>query len=170
MLNMIRLKEIGPVLNARNGQAMANRAKKEAYMAMGRYWHVAIRPQHFTRAAMAAYGYAPRKGDPGRPDPYGFKRSYLGKKLKEHGHTRPLEKTGESMAQTRTATISASSRHVRISFMAGWLASGTRRHAIDLEDELTAINQEDADDLADTFARAADAALENEVYQYIVNL
>jgi ABC-type Fe3+/spermidine/putrescine transport system ATPase subunit len=51
-------------------------------------------------AATGRYDYQPRKGDPGRPDPYGFRKSYQGQKLKKHGHTRPLEKTGESQAQT----------------------------------------------------------------------
>jgi len=170
MLGYIKLTEIGPVPTVRRGRSLVNRAKKAGYLAMGRHWHAAIRPEHFAAGARVEYGYQPRKGDPQRPDPYGFGKSYQGEKLKEYGHTRPLEKTGESQAQTRIATVTASSRHVRLSFTAGWLGQANPKHGIDLESELTAISPSDAEGLAQTWLRAYDQALRDEVQRATTNL
>ena len=164
MLSYIKIKERN-VPNMKGGRGMLNRSKKAGYLAMGKYWHAIIRPQHFTAAARARYQYDPRKGDPSRPDPYGFRKSYQGQKLKKHGHTRPLEKSGESQAQTRAATVTGSSRHVRIRMAAGWFGYARRNHDIDLADELTRIDHRDADRLGRVFLRTLDHALDREVQQ-----
>jgi len=167
MLAYIKMIEVGPVPNVKGGLAMLNRSKKAGYLAMGRYWFTHLRLQHFTNAAARRYNYAPREGDPGRPDPHGFEASYRGQKLKEQGHTRPLEKTGESQSQTNTANITATSKHVRLSMAAGWIGVHGGGHKIDMEEEFTAIDQRDADELAEAFTTDARRAYLREVGQAI---
>lgn len=152
MLNYIKMTEVGPVPNVKRGLTILNQAKRAGYIAMGKHWFIKIRPQHFSNAASSKYGYAPRQGDPGKPRLLGFRWSTQGRKLAEHGHTRPLEKTGESRLETGTGTLTSSSRHVRISMPAGWIGSSAhRRHGIDLADELTRVDQADAEELAGVF-------------------
>lgn len=156
MLNYIKLTEVGPVPDVKRGLTILNQAKRAGYMAMGKYWFITIRPQHFSNRATSKYGYDPRSGDPGKPGEYGFQKSYQGRKLAEHGHTRPLEQTGASRAATGTGTLTSSSRHVRISMPAGWIGSSAhRRHGIDLADELTRVDQADTEILGEIFIAVA---------------
>lgn len=152
MLNYVKMIEVGPVPNVKRGLTILNQAKRAGYMAMGRHWFVVIRPLHFSNRAVSKYGYQPRSGDPSKPGKHGFQKSYQGTKLAEHGHTRPLERTGDSRQATGTGTITSSSKHVRISMPAGWIGSSAhRRHGIDLADELTRVDQADAEELANVF-------------------
>jgi hypothetical protein len=156
MLNYIKMIEVGPVPNVKRGRTILNRAKRAGYLAMGRHWFIVIRPQHFSNRASSKYGYDPRSGDPGKPGRRGFQKSYQGRKLAEHGHTRPLERTGASRSATGTGTLTSSSRHVRISMPAGWIGSSAhRRHGIDLADELTRVDQADAEELGKVFITEA---------------
>jgi hypothetical protein len=54
---------------------------------------------HFSKAAANKYHYTPRSGEPGSGA--AFKGSYVANKLKQHGHTRPLEYTGDTRQRTR---------------------------------------------------------------------
>jgi hypothetical protein len=56
-------------------------------------WRRTIRPKHFENTASTRYGYTPRKGERGSGRP--FKGSYTEQKLKQKGHTRPLEFSGD---------------------------------------------------------------------------
>lgn len=86
-------------------QRALNTIRRETLHAGGEYWHHEIRPRHFTNAGSREYNYAPRSGEPGSGR--AFKGSYTHRKLREFGHTRPLERTGESKAATARATIKA---------------------------------------------------------------
>ncbi len=76
---------------------------------LGVYWHAKMRPKHFRNAASRMYGYKPRKGERGNPDPHGFKSSYTGRKLRKEGHTRPLEYSGLSKALTKIKDVRTTS-------------------------------------------------------------
>jgi len=159
VLTLIKLKEIGPVPGTSRARAQYNRAKKAAYLAIGKKWFADLRPQHFTKRGAQMYGYKSRKGDPGNPDPYGFRKSYQGQKLKKYGHTRPLVKTGESARATSIASITGSSRHVRLSMPGGWIGATNHKHHIDTLDEFTRLSDSDREVLAETWAESFDRAL-----------
>lgn len=133
-------------------QRELNNINREAARTMGQVWSTRFREHHFTNAASAEYGYTPRQGEAGRPGRRGFKRSYTGRKLAKFGHTRPLEKTGDSRALTRNprivATATRSEAKVRVIMNSPGF---NRRYAgspIDMRKELTTVTEREGQELA----------------------
>ena len=91
-----------------------NNAVKGTHKDLGRYWHGALRPKHFTAAGAREYGYAPREGEKSKPGPRGFGSSYTGKKLKKWGHTKPLVWSGESKRRTQKLNLRPTSKRITI--------------------------------------------------------
>lgn len=121
-----------------------NNCHRDAMANNGRHWNVSYREKHFTNAGAGEYGYTPRDGERGRPNPKWFKRSYTGRKLRVHGHTRPLEFSGESRRRTRNPRIVAVAKKgeaiVRVVMNSPGL---NRRYAgspINMRDEMTRIS------------------------------
>ena len=77
-----------------------NNLHKKSWRSLGMNWRKRYLKGHFTHRGGRKYNYTPRKGErPGqKPIPY----SYTGRKLKQVGHTRPLEFYGEGKRQALT--------------------------------------------------------------------
>jgi len=87
---------------------------KAAYAFCGAMWHKEMLPKHFTQSGAREYGYLPRKGEPGNPHRKGFWASYTGRKLREKGHRRPLEWSGQSRRLTRIRDVRATSKGAKV--------------------------------------------------------
>jgi hypothetical protein len=94
-------------------------------------WHRRYLPMHFKQGAGRRYRYQPRT------------RPYLRHKRKKHGHSRPLEFSGELRREvTRRATITGTSRRARVTMDTGqaWYATRkwkNRATMPDMEAEIT---------------------------------
>lgn len=139
---LIKVTETGTT--PRRYLAERNRIHKEMWRALGEHWHRYQRPKHFTRAGAAEYAYAPRSGDPGRPHPKGFFRSYQGRKQRRFGHMLPLVYTGLSRNLTRLRDVRPTGKGVRVVMRAPALNLRPRGGHIHMRDELTTISQRDA--------------------------
>jgi hypothetical protein len=119
-----------------------NNCHRDAMAWAGRYWDQQFRELHFSNAATRRYGYAPRQGETGRPARR-FEKSYTGKKLRLHGHTRPLEWSGESRRRTRNPRVVATAKKGEAKVRVIMNSPGfNRRYAgssINMRDELTRV-------------------------------
>ena len=136
----ITLTKTGPVPSLLKREL--NKCHRDAMAWAGRYWDQQYREGHFANAATRKYGYTPRQGEPGRPV-RNFARSYTGKKLRLHGHTRPLEFTGESRRRTRNPRIVATAKKGEAKVRVVMNSPGlNRRYAgspINMRDEATRV-------------------------------
>lgn len=125
-----------------------NEVKRDVFRDAGEFWHTHLRPKHFTHAGASEYGYLPRKGDRGRPHRGGFNSSYQGRKLRLFGHTRPLEFTGEGRKLSQIQDVRVTSKRVRVILPRkfNWRNASS---PIIMREEITAISQNDEDQLID---------------------
>lgn len=150
-----------------------NRLLKEAWAAIGLYWHKNFRPKHFTRAGAREYGYDKRQGEDGavgenpgdfggmhgmwraqrRLGPRGFFSTYTGRKLQKWNHTNPLVWTGISKEQSEQRNIQATRNGVkvvmntpRLNFRKGKLGMGKT-----MREEMTAVSAAEAEVLAQVY-------------------
>jgi hypothetical protein len=143
ILAKFTIRERGPA--PRGFAKIINQAKRESWEATGAHFHEQMRDNRFTQAHATKAGYGERK------------RRYAFRKLKEEGHTRPLEKSGETRELVRRygtlkATSTNTSSQVRIAY------PGARkfnfRHPksqINMAQEFTTITQDEANRLAQVF-------------------
>jgi hypothetical protein len=90
-----------------------NEIFKAGYLYLLLYWHEHFREKHFTHAGAREYGYTPRVGEAGSGRK--FAGSYTERKLKKHGHTRPLEFSGETRRRAaQTPNVRATSKSARL--------------------------------------------------------
>jgi len=140
-----------------------NTIKRRAFFGGGVQWHKQFRPKHFTRAGASEYGYAPRSGERGNTPRGGFRRSYTGRKLKQFGHTRPLEFSGEAKALTRMrdvrATATRKRSRVRVVLHANKLNWRNPDSEINMADELRRISAAERTQLIRTIARGTISGL-----------
>jgi len=136
----IALHKSGPVPSVLKREL--NNCHRDAMAWAGRFWDQEYREGHFANAATRKYDYAPRQGEPGRTV-RNFKRSYTGKKLRLHGHTRPLEFSGESRRRTRNPRIVATAKKgeakVRVVMNSPGLNRRYAGSSIDMRAELTRV-------------------------------
>ena len=102
------------------------------------YHHQKHIPKHFTAAGAEEYKYMARKGDKMPRGTKRFNRSYVGRKLKKYGHTRPLEFSGTSKRLTRVRDVRVTSKRGRLILPPGF----NRKHPksrIRMRDEITAV-------------------------------
>ena len=107
------------------------------------------------------YGYQKRKGEGASGKSFG--RSYTGRKLRQFGHTYPLVYTGRSKRATRTAFITGSSRHVRVSMPAGNLLRKPPKTKINMQDEFTRISRKEHRQLTRYLNRAFEEGMKTQV-------
>jgi hypothetical protein len=138
------------------GTAMAARAFDDAlaagFDAAGRYYFQQIRPKHFERAAHDEYGYATRSD------------SWIRRKIRKTSQATDLIFTGRSMQETRSATITATKKGVRVSMPAGMLLMHPRDRKsgpspVNMQQEMEAISDRDRSDLVDIIERIVDRRL-----------
>ncbi|MCG8407561.1 MAG: hypothetical protein MI923_20380 [Phycisphaerales bacterium] len=151
-------KERGPV--PRVIRKEFNRIKKSAYRHIGNYWHRFFLRKHFTRAGAKEYGYLPRKGESGNPDPFNFKRSYTGRKLKRFGHTNPLVFSGESMRRAMVRIVRSTSRGARVVMKAPAFNFRNKHSNINMREELTRVSRPERQKKVQLFDRFLDRRLE----------
>lgn len=142
------IRERGPA--PRGFAKIINAAKRDSWEQTAAYFHDNMRDDRFTQAHATKAGYGQRK------------RTYVSRKFKKHGHTRPLELTGETRdAVRRYGTLKAvstnTSSQVRIAY------PGARkfnfRHPksqINMAIEFSTITQDEADKLARVFDNELD--------------
>lgn len=153
MIGQIKIRERGPTPGLlKRG---FNKMKEKCFHAALTYWHRDILQKHFTSAGAIEYGYTPRK----RQWRGSFKMSYIGRKLREKGHTKPLVFSGESMALTRMRDVRATSkRGVCVIRAPGF----NRRHPdsqVNMREEITRVSTPDASRTVRTYERKLDAEL-----------
>lgn len=133
--------KVGPVPSVLKREL--NNCHRDAMANNGRHWNRAYREKHFTNAGASEYGYTPRDGERGRPNPGGFKRSYTGRKLRVQGHSRPLEFSGESRRRTRNPRIVATAKKGEAAVRVVMNSPGLNRRysgsPINMRDEMTRI-------------------------------
>ena len=130
-----------------------NEITRAAAWTMGSHWHKNLLAKHFTAAGAREYGYAARQGEPGRPGK-NFRSTYTGRKLREHGHTRPLEFTGDSRHDAETqvsidAVATKGQGRVRVKMNAPGFNRRYKGSVIDMRAEVTRISARDSDELTD---------------------
>lgn len=114
---------------------------KQAWRAAGGFWHGTLRKKHFTRAGAKEYGYSPRQGERGYVGKrVKFARSYIGRKLKTQGHTRPLEYSGASRTLTRIRDIRSTSKGGRVVIHARTFNRPRKGAALSMREEMTAVS------------------------------
>ena len=135
-----------------------NNATKGGYYAAVRHWHKRMLPRHFGNAASARYGYTPRKGE--RGSGRSFKGSYTARKLREKGHTRPLDWSGELKRTTRTRTLKATKNRATCALPASRKANWKHPKSwVRMSDELTVIRDDELQELGKVAQRETEAAL-----------
>lgn len=134
---LLELKKRGPTPGVTK-RAM-NKILRTAFRVAGQYWHREFRPRHFTHAGARLYGYSPRAGAPGREDPYGWNRSYQGRKAKKYHHTLPLVYSGESRDLTEIQDIRATSKGVRVVLHSRGFNRRAKNSPVRMADEMTRV-------------------------------
>jgi hypothetical protein len=151
MIDMrFQMREIGPT--PKHIRRELPKLKKYAFRRVATEFHRQTwARKHFTQRGATEYGYEPREGQPGRPHPEGFQRSYTGRKLRKEGHTYPLVYSGRSRLLARFPRISATSKKatIRIPFPALALQRATAH--IDMQEELETISRPDTEDIVKRF-------------------
>lgn len=112
------------------------RIRKEAWTALGDYWHQHFRERHFTKGGGKLYGYTPRKGEnlTGKK----FWQSYTGRKQKKWGHTNPLVFSGLSQVLTRNRNYSVTKTRITIKLPGGF--NRRNKHtSVNMRDEITTV-------------------------------
>lgn len=127
---------------------------KEAGFAAARYWHQNIMGRHFQVGAVSKYKYQ--------------QRSYYTEKKKreEYGHQKPIVMKGEAERELEANMIvTGTSKHVRGRMQGPWYLgyrrpfkgrkkyAGTTRLSPNLKAEIVAMNQRDADEMANVARR-----------------
>jgi len=153
MIGQIKIRERGPTpgLLKRGFNAM----KQKCFHAALTFWHRELLQKHFTSAGAMEYGYTPRK----RQWRGSFKMSYVGRKLREKGHAKPLVWSGESMALTRMRDVRATSKRGVCVIRAPGFNRRNPHSQINMREELTRVSTSDASRMVRTYERKLDAEL-----------
>lgn len=126
-----------------------NQIMKQAWRAAGGFWHQTLRPKHFTKRGAKEYGYSPRQGEAGhRGKPIKFARSYTGRKLRDQGHTRPLEYSGASRTLTRIRDVRATSKGGRVVLHARTFNRPRKNATMSMREEMTAVSAKEQKQIA----------------------
>ncbi len=144
----------------RGMQKQFNAASTKAWFDVGVYFHQHLRDKRFTEEHARAVGYTRRKGEAIPRGTKAFRKSYTGKKFSAHGHTRPLEFTGETRRAMKTANVDAKTKGVKVKY-AGARAFNFRhpKSQIRMTDEFRRLSTEEIQLLADVYDRQLDLYL-----------
>jgi len=166
-IGKIRITYTGPVPCEYRGhltQREFNRIVRDAWQPVGAYWHDHLHDKHFSQAGAREYGYQPRKGETGNPDPYGFWASYSGEKQKRLGHHNPNVLSGElqmfSQVYRVVATATSKGSEARIVLPRAQKANLLGRYSkVNMRAELTTVSAQEAPAVVEIHNRAVEAAL-----------
>lgn len=101
---------------SRQMRTIVRRASKESWKNTGRHFHVNHRDLRFTVAHARRAKYTRRSGEGMSVHAPTFRRTYTGRKLRQKGHMKPLVWSGESRRLARSASISSTSKGVKIKY------------------------------------------------------
>jgi len=153
MIGKIQIRERGPTPGLlKRG---FNKMKEKCFHTAMTFWHKELLQKHFTQSGAIEYGYTPRK----RAWRGSYKMSYVGRKIREKGHNKPLVFTGESMAMTRMRDVRATSKQ------GVCVIRGTKfnfRHPdsqVNMREEIATVSPSDAARMVRTFDHKLDSTL-----------
>ena len=139
-----------------------NTEAREAIRETGEEWFEEYLPKHFGRNARSLYRYAPRSGD--RGSGRRFRGSYQARKLRQFGHTRPLEFRGDTKRrQLRSKNIKATATSRRARATIFLLQAWNRRNPhsnINMLDEVRTVIPSEERELGEFNAERLDDRLE----------
>lgn len=116
MIGVIRIAQYAALSYGGDKKEIRASLKTSWYNA-GKFFHLNLRDKRFTKEHALKAGYTLRKGEASGTGTKDFFRSYIGRKLKRFGHTRPLEFTGETRAAVQAyASISSTSNGGRVAY------------------------------------------------------
>ncbi len=153
------IRERGPT--PRHVVRVMRTASKAGYEQAGRWWFQECRPKHFTREAYRLYGYTPRVGEGGAAVQKMWKGTYTARKLKKWGHTDPLVYGGFTRRITNSATITATSKSVRVVMPAGNLAMQPKKARMILLNDAEVVTQHELARMAAIIDRIIDNHLKS---------
>lgn len=154
----IKVRERG---NTPRGMKRAfNNASKAAWYATAMEFHRNYRDKRFTIEHAREAGYAHRKGELIARGSAAFRRSYTGRKLRIHGHTNPLEFSGETRKAVRLANISSTNKGGKAAYRgASKFNFNPPRSRVRMSEEFRRITQAEAVELAAYYDRQLDSEL-----------
>lgn len=137
-----------------------NAAARVAWLATAMLFHSDYRDRRFSEAHAKEAGYGARKGELIPRGTRAFTRSYTGRKLRLFGHTRPLEFSGKTRNQMRSANISSTSNMGRAAYPgASKFSFRHPKSKIRMQDEFRRILPQEAEELGQYFDEQLDAEL-----------
>ncbi|QDV87177.1 hypothetical protein [Planctomycetes bacterium TBK1r] len=160
-MSFANAKIIGDAVQAARDRA--GLAATNAYRKMGDTFHERLKDRRFTEKHAKEAGYLPRAGESFDRASKEFKQSYLGRKLKLKGHTRPLEFSGKTRQSTETHRVDAVSGiltdgdggEVQVKYpQARGLNRKSKFTDINMRDEFLRTTKAERKTLADVFEKA----------------
>jgi hypothetical protein len=153
----IGIRDRGPI--GRGLKAGFRAASKKSWYRTTLHFHAKMRDKRFDPAHQKAAGFAMRKGEGLAKGSKAYERSYTGIKEAKFGHTRALERTGDTRKAVRTANISSTSNGGKASYPgASTFSYRHPRSRIRMQDEFRRILPSEAEELAGVY----DAGLDQE--------
>lgn len=127
------------------------RIQRESLEQVGIYWHQNFRAKHFKPSGAKEYGYTKRKGEGLPSQSKEFRRSYMGRKLRQRGHQKPLTWSGETEQRTQIRDVRATRNKVRIVIHAPALNFRSAGSQINMREEMTTVSPAEQQVLTDVF-------------------
>lgn len=115
LIRSITIRERG--VAPRNMRRAFGRFQAQAWQETAEYFHEHLRDLRFTEEHGRKAGYTPRKGEGESGKAYW--RSYMGRKRRKFGHSRPLEWSGETRRSVATASVTTTRNQAKISYPGG---------------------------------------------------
>ena len=158
MIGVIRVRDRGAT--PRNLRKVYTAAAKTTWKKVGLYFHKNLRDRRFTELHARQANYRRRKGEGMPRDSKGWRNSYTGRKFAKHGHTRPLEFSGETRRLVRSANISVTSKGAKVKY------AGARKFnfkhpksQIRMREEFSRVLSSEADAMAGVFDGGLDRTM-----------
>jgi hypothetical protein len=101
MFIVFNIEERGAV--PRRFRVVQNESSRAAWRAVGQMFHDTMRDKRFSKEHGLKAGYAKRRGEEAGASGKAFWKSYTGEKQKKWHHTRPLEWSGTTRRNVRSA-------------------------------------------------------------------
>ena len=151
----VKYKEKGAV--PRKMRKVYTASSKVAWYDTGIRFHGEFRDKRFSVAHARKAGYKPRRGEEPGLTQQEFFRSYTGRKLKKFGHRRPLEFSGETRRNVRSASISSTSKGSRVRYPGARKLNFRNPHSdIRMAEEFRKLLPDEITDLAQHYDRKLD--------------
>ena len=143
----VQIKERGAV--PRKLRKVYTASSKVAWAETGRKFHAEMRDDRFTKEHARVARYVKRRGEEPGLSESDFRRSYTGKKLSKWGHTNPLQWSGETRRNVRSANISQTSKGATVRYPGARKLNFRNPHSsINMADEFRRTTADERKELA----------------------